>query len=148
MSCIRFNTAAQRKVMRENRPLMVASEAPPTSQHPIPAFTEAKLRRLGLLAADRNPKIRESVASSPYLTPDLVVALSRDEDEGVRSFLARNERTNDIALRLLARDESDQVRGFVALNRAVPADVLTGLANDASSSVRNLVQWRRAARAE
>ena len=145
MSCIRFNTTAQRKVMRENRPLMVAPKEPPAAQHPIPAFTEAKLRRLGLLAADRNPKIRESVAGSPYVTPDLVLVLSGDDDEGVRSTLARNERTNDVALRVLAADESDRVRGFVALNRAVPADVLTHLAEDASSTVRDLVLWRRAA---
>lgn len=31
--------------------------------HPAPAVTESKLRRLRILAADRNPRIRESVTS-------------------------------------------------------------------------------------
>lgn len=143
MSCIRFNTPAQRQAMRDNRPVMLTSQEA-ASVHPTPPVTESKLRRLRLLAADTNPKIRESVASS-YNTPeDLFVILATDADEGVRACVARNETAPCDVLRSLAEDPSERVRGFLAVNYFVPADVMVRLADDPSETVRGLVGWKGA----
>lgn len=110
--------------------------------HPAPEVTESKIRRLRLLAADPNPKIRESVASS-YNTPeDVFVALAADSDEGVRACVARNESTPCDVLRSLVTDDSERVRGFLALNFFVPEDAMTTLAEDSSRTVRDLVRWK------
>lgn len=141
MSCIRFNTPAQRQAMRDHRPVMLTPDQV-AAQHPTPPVTESKIRRLRLLATDPNPKIRESVASS-YNTPeDLFETLSKDPDDGVRSCVARNEATPCDVLRSLVDDPSERVRGFLALNFFVPADAMERLADDRSDTVRGLVNWK------
>ncbi|MCX7521480.1 hypothetical protein OSC27_04210 [Microbacterium sp. STN6] len=141
MSCIRFNTPAQREAMRKYAPAMLTAEEA-AALHPSPPVTESKIRRLRLLATSTNPKIRESVASS-YNTPaDLFETLAADPDEGVRSCVARNEATPCDILRRLASDSSEQVRGWVAVNYFVPADAMEQLANDRSKTVRSLVAWK------
>jgi hypothetical protein len=143
MSCIRFNTPAQRQAMRDHRPVMLTPEEA-AARHPAPPVTESKLRRLRLLASDENPKIRESVASS-YNTPeDLFETLAKDADEGVRACVARNEATPCDVLRSLVADPSVRVRGFLALNFFVPADAMEQLADDPSETVRGLVSWKGA----
>jgi hypothetical protein len=141
MSCIRFNTPAQRAQMRAAAPAMLtAGEA--AALHPAPPVTASKIRRLRLLATDANPKIRESVASS-YNTPaDLFATLATDADEGVRACVARNEATPCDLLRDLSHDASATVRGWVAVNFFVPADVMDALAHDDSEVVRALVAWK------
>jgi hypothetical protein len=141
MSCIRFNTPAQRQAMREIAPSMRTAEEA-ASLHPAPPVTESKLRRLRILASDRNPKIRESAASSYHTPPDVFEALARDSDPGVRGCVARNEATPCDVLRSLAQDESEQVRGWLAVNYFVPADVMDELAHDESETVRALVRWK------
>jgi hypothetical protein len=141
MSCIRFNTPAQRAQLAAMAPSMLTAEEA-ARLHPAPPVTASKIHRLRVLAADPNPKIRESVASSYHAPPDVYEALSRDPDEGVRACLARNENTPCDLLRELAHDESEQVRGFVAVNFYVPADVMAELASDESSVVRGLVAWK------
>jgi len=141
MSCIRFNTPAQRAQMRAMAPSMLTAEQA-AALHPAPPVTESKIRRLRLLATDRNPKIRESVASSYHAPADLVEALSHDPDAGVRACVARNEATPCEVLRELAHDESETVRGWVAVNYFVPADVMDELADDDSATVRALVAWK------
>ncbi len=146
MSCIRFNTPAQRQAMRDHRSVMLTSEEAaalyPAPLHPAPPVTESKIRRLRLLAADKNPKIRESAASNYHTPDDLFVTLARDADDGVRSCVARNEATPCDVLRSLAHDPSERVRGFLALNFFVPADVMIILADDSSATVRGLVSWK------
>ncbi|HEU0257255.1 MAG TPA: hypothetical protein VFQ96_05375 [Microbacteriaceae bacterium] len=138
MSCIRFNTPAQRQAMRDHAPARSAGRA----AHPMPPVTESKIRRLRLLAADKNPKIRESVASSRNAPQDLLARLAEDPDEGVRGCVARNETTSCDLLRALAGDRSQTVRGWVAVNYFVPADVMATLAHDGSATVRGLVAWK------
>jgi hypothetical protein len=141
MSCIRFNTPAQRAQMRELAPSMVTADEI-AARHPAPPVTDSKIRRLRLLAADPNGKIRESVASS-YNTPvDLFEALAHDADPGVRACVARNEAAPCDVLRELARDESAMVRGWVAVNYFVPEDVMNDLADDPDATVRGLVAWK------
>ncbi|MCU1514942.1 MAG: hypothetical protein JWO10_2032 [Microbacteriaceae bacterium] len=141
MSCIRFNTPAQRQAMRDHRPVML-TPAEAAAQHPAPPVTPSKIARLRLLAADANPKIRESAASSYHAPDDLFALLARDSVEGVRACVARNESTPCDVLRTMAGDPSERVRGFLALNFFVPADVMDQLAHDSSETVRSLVDWK------
>lgn len=129
--------------MRELAPSMLTAEEA-AKLHPAPPVTESKLRRLRILAADSNPKIRESAASSYHTPPDVFETLARDADAGVRGCVARNEATPCDVLRLLAHDESEQVRGWVAVNYFVPADVMEQLSTDESETVRALVRWKDA----
>lgn len=141
MSCIRFNTPAQRQAMRQHRPTQLTAEEA-AALHPAPPVTESKIRRLRLLAENEDPKIREAVASS-YNTPeDLFLTLAKDPDEGVRGCVAKNEATPCDILRMLADDRSETVRGWVAVNYFVPADVMEKLAEDRSRTVRSLVAWK------
>lgn len=141
MSCIRFNTPAQRAQLKAMAPSMLTSEQV-AALHPAPVFTESKLRRLRLLANDPSPKIRESVASSYHTPEDVMAALAQDEDEGVRACVARNETTPCDILRSLVDDESERVRGFLAVNFYVPSDAMERLADDPSETVRRLVGWK------
>jgi hypothetical protein len=141
MSCIRFNTPAQRLQMAATAPTMRTPEE--VAQHyRSPEVTESKLRRLRLLAQSDNPKIRERVAADYHTPADLVAALAKDPDPGVRATLARNETVSCDILRELAHDESETVRGFVAINYFVPQDAMAELAEDESPVVRGLVEWK------
>ena len=122
-------------------PSMITAEEA-AALHPAPPVTESKIARLRILAADPNPKIRESVASSYHAPEDLFEVLAKDPDAGVRSWIARNETVSCDILRSLAEDESEAVRGFLALNFYVPADVMDKLADDESETVRGLVKWK------
>ncbi|CAN5309903.1 hypothetical protein BH11ACT3_BH11ACT3_24280 [soil metagenome] len=141
MSCIRFNTPAQRAQMAAAAPAMLTAEQA-ARLHPAPPVTESKLARLRLLATDANAKIRERVALSLHAPIELYERLSRDTDVGVRACLARNEATPCDVLRELAHDESETVRGWVAVNFFVPVDVMAELADDPSETVRGLVAWK------
>ena len=141
MSCIRFNTPAQRAQLRAAAPAMVTPEEA-AARHPAPPVTESKIRRLRLLAADANPKIRQSAASSYHVPVDLFETLAHDPDAGVRATVARNESTPCDVLRELADDEVESVRAWVAVNFFVPEDVMERLADDPSDTVRGLVAWK------
>lgn len=141
MSCIRFNTPAQRAQMKAMAPAMLTAEQAAVL-HPAPEVTPSKIARLRLLATDANPKIRESAASSYHTPEDVFEALAADTDEGVRACVARNESAPCDVLRSLATDESERVRGFLALNFFVPEDAMALLAEDSSSTVRDLVRWK------
>lgn len=141
MSCIRFNTPAQRAQMRAAAPSM-RTAAEVAAQHPAPPVTESKIRRLRLLSENANPKIRESVASSYHAPAEVYARLARDPDPGVRACVARNEAAPCDLLRELAHDEDEAVRGWVAVNFFVPADVMDELAGDPSAVVRGLVAWK------
>lgn len=141
MSCIRFNTPAQRRQLAANAPAMRTHDEI-ARHYRSPELTESKLRRLRLLAESANPKIRERVAADLHTPEDVVAALARDPDAGVRATLARNESVSCDILRELAHDESETVRGFVAINYFVPEDAMAELADDASPVVRGLVAWK------
>lgn len=141
MSCIRFNTPAQRQAMRDAAPSMLTPDEV-RAQHPAPPVTDSKVARLRLLAADPNPKIRSSAAASYHAPAEVYEALAHDPDPEVRSWVARNETVSCDILRSLADDPDETVRGFVAVNYFVPADVMQQLAHDASETVRGLVAWK------
>ena len=141
MSCIRFNTPAQRAQMKSMAPAMLTAEQA-AALHPAPEVTPSKIARLRLLAIDPNPKIRESVASSYHAPAEVFAELAKDPDAGVRGWLARNESTPCDVLRGLVDDPSERVRGFLAVNFFVPADAMERLAADTDQTVRELVRWK------
>jgi len=145
MSCIRFNTPAQRAAMKRMAPPMLSAEEA-AALHRSPEVTETKIARLLLLARHDSPKIRESVASSPHAPANLFAALAADADEGVRACVAKNEATPCDVLRDLADDASERVRGWLAVNFFVPDDVMQRLAEDHSDTVRSLVGWKASLR--
>ena len=147
MSCIRFNTPAQRAQLRALAPSMVTPEEL-AARHPAPPFTDSKVRRLRLLAEHGNPKIRESVASNYHSPADLFAMLAQEPYTGVRACVARNEAAPCDILRDLSHDESEAVRGWVAVNFYVPADVMDDLADDPSETVHALVRWTASLAAE
>jgi hypothetical protein len=145
MSCIRFNTPAQRKAMRDAAPSMLTGDEAAllaATQHPAPPVTDSKIQRVRLLSMDANPKIRESAASGYHTPDDVMETLARDPDVGVRGCVARNESAPCDVLRSLSDDASEMVRGWLAVNFSVPADVMDKLRDDPSETVRSLVRWK------
>ncbi len=141
MSCIRFNTPAQRAQLDQLRADKKLAETA-VAQFLGPEFGETKINRLRIMASDKNPKIRESVALSYHVPEEVMWALAKDKNEGVRICVARNETTPCDILRHLAHDKSEQVRSWVAVNFFVPQDTMELLATDKSESVRKLVAWK------
>lgn len=142
MSCIRFNTPAQRAQLdRLKIDTHLANTA--IAQFLSPPVTDSKVQRLISMSKDKNPKIRESAALSIHLPEEQRWALARDKVESVRICVARNEATPCDILRYLASDKSSQVRCWVAVNFFVPADVMSILDSDSSDEVRALVNWKR-----
>lgn len=141
MSCIRFNTPAQRAQLdRLRADKQLADTA--VAQFLGPEFGETKINRLRIMAVDKNAKIRESVALSYHVPEEVMWALAKDKNEGVRICVARNETTPCDILRYLAQDKSEQVRSWVAVNFFVPQDAMELLSQDSSASVRKLVAWK------
>jgi hypothetical protein len=147
VSCIRFNTPAQRAAMRAAAPTMLSSDEA-AALHPSPPVTESKILRLRLLATDADPKIRESAASSYNAPADLLATLATDPDQGVRACVARNQTAPCDVLRELATDPSETVRAWVAINYFVPDDAMAALAGDESPTVQRLVRWKASLREE
>ncbi len=141
MSCIRFNTPAQRKQLAAMAPSMLTAEEA-AALHPAPAMTQSKIARLRLLAEHPNPRIRERAALDAHTPEDVMAALARDPDAGVRACVARNEEAGCDILRSLVHDPSETVRGFLAVNFLVPDDAMRALADDSSRTVRELVRWK------
>lgn len=141
MSCIRFNTTAQRQQNLEVARGTVESDDP-VAAFLSPAVTDSKITRIRLLASDPNPAIRASAAASYHAPLDIYEKLARDPDAEVRSWIARNEHVPCDILRLLVDDPDERVRSFLAINFFVPADTMEKLSEDSSPQVRALVEWK------
>jgi len=140
MSCIRFNTPAQRAQLASLRTQPGQPDA--VAQFLSPVVSESKIRRLVSMARDANPKIREAAALSYHLPEAVYQELAGDPDSGVRECLARNPHTPCDVLRTLAGDTEERVRAFVAVNYSVPSDAMERLAEDPSQTVQSLVAWK------
>lgn len=141
MSCIRFNTAAQRRANAElTRGELHSTD--PVAAFLSPTVTETKIARLRLMAHDPNPKIRASVASSHHAPDDVYALLATDTDPEVRSWIARNEYVPCSILSTLVTDPDEQVRSFLAVNFFVPTEAMEILNHDSSPQVRALVDWK------
>mgnify|MGYP000007981842 CR=1 FL=1 len=146
MSCIRFNTTAQREQMAEA--VANGRSESPVAAFLSPAITETKIARITRMASDPNPKIRESAALSYHAPLEVYEALAQDSNEGVRTCLARNAQAPCDVLRTLSQDPSETVRAFVAVNYSVPEDAMERLREDSSPTVQKLVAWKASLKEE
>ncbi|MGT2427291.1 hypothetical protein [Amnibacterium kyonggiense] len=140
MSCIRFNTSAQREAMRHDAAALAPGDQ--AVLHLSPPVTESKIARLRLLAGHARPTIRQSVASNRHAPQDLLVALAADRDPGVRGEVARNQATGPAVVAALSRDEDPRVRCWAVLNPVLPDERLRELAADPDAQVARLAGWR------
>ena len=97
--------------MRHHLPAILMSEKV-TGRRLAPQVTETKIRRLRLLEADTDTKIREDTATNHGAPKNLFVTLARDTDEGARACVARDASAHGEVLRWLANDPVEQVPGF------------------------------------
>jgi hypothetical protein len=140
MSCIRFNTNAQREAMRRDAAALAGGDQ--AILHLSPPVTESKIARLRQLAAHPRPGIRQSVASNRHAPQDLLVALAADRDAAVRGEVARNETTDPALVERLSHDRDAQVRCWAVLHPALPDDRVRELATDGDAQVARLAGWR------
>jgi hypothetical protein len=144
MSCIRFNTTAQREQMAQA--VAKGTGDDPVASFLSPAITASKIARIKTMSLDANPKIRESAALSYHAPLEVYERLAMDPNEGVRTCLARNAQAPCDVLRTLSRDSSETVRAFVAINHSVPEDAMERLREDTSPTVQKLVAWKASLR--
>ena len=70
---------------------------------------------------------------------EMIDRLSRDEDEDVRYWVARNRNASAESLNRLSRDKDKYVRRGVALNPNTPIEILDQLSRDEYGGVREVV---------
>lgn len=133
MSCLHFNTDAQREQLEAAR-----DSSEPIAQWLSPDVTDSKIERIRRMARDKNPKIRESAALAVNITEDVALVLAGDKNVDVRICLARNENVSESILTVLSHDSKPIVRCWVAVNRNTAADVRDRLASDTNKKVRQL----------
>lgn len=140
MSCIRFNTSAQRESMRQDAAALAAADR--AIVHRSPEVTESKVLRLRLLAEHARPSIRQSVASSRQAPLDLLERLAQDKDAGVRGEVAKNEVSPAGLVASLSHDRDARVRCWAVLNPVLPDERVRELASDRDAQVARLAGWR------
>lgn len=140
MSCIRFNTKAQRESMAADAGALSSEDG--AILHLAPPVTESKLTRLRLLAAHPRPGIRQSVASNLHAPLDLLEALAADRDPAVRGEVAKNPTSPPALVAGLAADPDARVRCWAVLNPLLPDDAVRAMAGDRDAQVARLVGWR------
>jgi len=138
MSCVSFGGRGWLERLRA-----AATDDQPVSTFRSPAATETKSRRVRLLAAAAEPRIRESAALSPLASEDVLRRLAEDEETSVRCCVARNGLTPPDVLHQLAADPAASVRGWVAANPSVAPATLHRLDADADATVRGVARWAR-----
>jgi hypothetical protein len=140
MSCIRFNTTAQREAMRHDAEALESGDQ--AILHLSPPVTASKIARLRLLAEHSRPTIRQSVASNRHAPHDLLVTLAADRDAAVRGEVARNESTAPELVATLSHDADARVRCWAVLNAALPDERVRELVADRDAQVARLAGWR------
>ena len=140
MSCIRFNTTAQRESMRRDAAALAAADR--AILHRSPEVTESKVLRMRLLAEHTRASIRQSVASNRSAPLDLLERLAADRDAGVRGEVAKNETTPVPLVEALSHDRDARVRCWAVLNPALPDERVRELAADRDAQVSRLAGWR------
>ena len=143
MSCIRFNTTAQRDAMRADASALAVGDQ--AILHLSPPVTASKIARLRLLARHDRPGIRQSVASNRHAPQDLLAALAADRDAAVRGEVAKNESASVALLEALSHDRDPRVRCWAVMNPMLPDDRVQALAADGDPQVARIAGWRLSA---
>ncbi len=141
MSCIRFNTKAQRDSMAADAGALSTEDV--AILHLAPPVTESKLTRLRLLAGHPRPGIRQSVASNLHAPLDLLRLLAGDADAAVRGEVAKNPTSPADLVEALAADPDPRVRCWAVLNPVLPDAAADAMAADRDPQVARLAGWRR-----
>ena len=143
MSCIRFNTKAQRESMAADAGALSSEDG--AILHLAPPVTESKLTRLRLLAEHPRAGIRQSVASNLHAPLDLLEALAADRDPAVRGEVAKNQVSPPALVARLAADGDARVRCWAVLNPVLPDEAVRAMTADRDAQVARLAGWRLAA---
>ena len=91
------------------------------------------------LTRDKDISVRRNVAGNSSMPPEILIALTRDKDISVRRIVAKNPSTPPEALTALARDREVDIRYIVAENPSTPPEALTVLARDREVNIRRIV---------
>lgn len=83
----------------------------------------------------RFPDLKTWVVYNKTVPHEILIELSRDEDEDVRWRVATRRKLDEDLFSQLARDPSDSVRGAIAGNAKAPRIVLERLAGDSTEWV-------------
>ncbi len=94
---------------------------------------------LDILSRDEDVGVRSEVARNRNVSVEILERLSRDEDAGVRSGVVGNENVSVEMLERLSRDKDAYVRREVAWNRNVSVEILERLSRDEDAGVRREV---------
>ena len=83
---------------------------------------------------------RKELADSPVTPAEILVELSKDDEDEIRFHVGKNPNTPSETLVKLSKDENVDVRGYaVVLNPNTPVETLTELSRDSSTWVRSNV---------
>jgi HEAT repeat protein len=80
---------------------------------------------------------RIETAANPTTSPEILQALAKDKEYGVRQVVAHNPNTSEVTLRELSKDGTADVRYGVAYNKNTPKDILLRLSGDPDWFTRN-----------
>lgn len=95
------------------------------------------------LARDADLGVRMALAQNYSIPQELLAELANDKDRFVRYAIARNRMTTPKTLWKLARDKDSMVRSHVARHPATPSKTLAELVQDKDSTVRYNLARRR-----
>ena len=100
-------------------------------------YTASKLSWLGYDMFDHNPTLKEKMDLAEATdNPIWLSILAKDENNGVRTYVASNSNTPTSTLEKLSKDKDYGVRRYVASNSNTPISTLERLSNDENGSVR------------
>jgi hypothetical protein len=137
MSCVSFWGPDARER------LVAAMAAPPVATFASPEVSGAKLRRIALMAASADPRVRESAALNAHTPVEVLQVLAGDPEMSVRCCVARSPQATAEVLSGLAADAAAPVRRWVAAHPGTPLEVMDSLGEDPDLGVREVVQWNR-----
>jgi hypothetical protein len=93
------------------------------------------------LSKDESDFVRTSVARNSHAPLEALNILAHDKDKIVRQNVGKAKNASPEILSFLSKDESDDVRYFVASNVKTPKDALAALAKDDFDDVVKAVIW-------
>ena len=105
-------------------------------ENPEEIETETRFFILKALSKDENEYVRTNVAKNPNTSPEILEKLSQDDDNWVRESVALNPNTPPEILEELSQDKNDSTRAYIALNPNTPLHVLKKLSQDNALNIR------------
>lgn len=115
----------------------------------VSSYTKGELARsrktskvvLSALSKDEDEDIRTLVATHKNTPPEALLSLSKDKNEFVREEVAKNPSSPPEALEILAKDEDVDVLAGVVVNPNTPKDILKQLSNHSNPGIEKLAKY-------